>query len=641
MVMKILEPIAVGGVIFKNRIMFPPLTTGYESKDGNISTQSRAFYTRLAQGGVGYIVLGDVAPIRSFAPTPKLFEDSQIESFRLLADNLHAYGTKLGVQIFHPEYDCDAINALFDAGEMDKVRSQLKHDMQFFVNDVSEDVLLDIIDKICACAVRAQRAGVDVIQVHGDRLVGALCSTKMNSRTDQFGGSLENRTRFALMLVRALKQAVPNMLLDYKLSVVTPIRGKGGVDEADAPQFAKWLQDAGVDMLHVGQANHTDNLADTIPPMGVQPYCFFADITAAVKKAVSIPVSTSGRIIDPDMAEELLHQGKTDIIGIGRALLADPDWTNKAAAGEAQDIFRCISCNEGCVDNVLNRSFIACVVNAENGFEETRKITPAITKKNVVIIGGGPAGLEAARVAAKKGHHVTLFEKETQLGGQLNIAAVPPRKIEIRRASEDLTHAVRTQGVILRLGQTATTQDILALAPHAVVVAVGASSITPKIAGVDRPNVYDAWQVLAGKHPVSGRIVIIGGGIVGCETAEYLAEHGCKVSIVEMTEKIASGLSSTILPTMLENYTKYAVKQYTKHKVTEIDLNQVRCEDEHGNAVYLACDYVVLASGARPVIFDTTTLIEKGIEVIKVGDCEVVADISHAIKTAYDAANAL
>ena len=641
MVMKILEPIAVGGVIFKNRIMFPPLTTGYESKDGNISTQSRAFYTRLAQGGVGYIVLGDVAPIRSFAPTPKLFQDSQIESFRLLADNLHAYGTKLGVQIFHPEYDCDAINALFDAGEMDKVRSQLKHDMQFFVNDVSEDVLLDIIDKICACAVRAQRAGVDVIQVHGDRLVGALCSTKMNSRTDQFGGSLENRTRFALMLVRALKQAVPKMLLDYKLSVVTPIRGKGGVDEADAPQFAKWLQDAGVDMLHVGQANHTDNLADTIPPMGVQPYCFFADITAAVKKAVSIPVSTSGRIIDPDMAEELLHQGKTDIIGIGRALLADPDWTNKAAAGEAQDIFRCISCNEGCVDNVLNRSFIACVVNAENGFEETRKITPAITKKNVVIIGGGPAGLEAARVAAKKGHHVTLFEKETQLGGQLNIAAVPPRKIEIRRASEDLTHAVRTQGVILRLGQTATTQDILALAPHAVVVAVGASSITPKIAGVDRPNVYDAWQVLAGKHPVSGRIVIIGGGIVGCETAEYLAEHGCKVSIVEMTEKIASGLSSTILPTMLENYTKYAVKQYTKHKVTEIDLNQVRCEDEHGNAVYLACDYVVLASGARPVIFDTTTLIEKGIEVIKVGDCEVVADISHAIKTAYDAANAL
>ena len=639
--MKILEPIAVGGVIFKNRIMFPPLTTGYESKDGNISTQSRAFYTRLAQGGVGYIVLGDVAPIRSFAPTPKLFQDSQIESFRLLADNLHAYGTKLGVQIFHPEYDCDAINALFDAGEMDKVRSQLKHDMQFFVNDVSEDVLLDIIDKICACAVRAQRAGVDVIQVHGDRLVGALCSTKMNSRTDQFGGSLENRTRFALMLVRALKQAVPKMLLDYKLSVVTPIRGKGGVDEADAPQFAKWLQDAGVDMLHVGQANHTDNLADTIPPMGVQPYCFFADITAAVKKAVSIPVSTSGRIIDPDMAEELLHQGKTDIIGIGRALLADPDWTNKAAAGEAQDIFRCISCNEGCVDNVLNRSFIACVVNAENGFEETRKITPAITKKNVVIIGGGPAGLEAARVAAKKGHHVTLFEKETQLGGQLNIAAVPPRKIEIRRASEDLTHAVRTQGVILRLGQTATTQDILALAPHAVVVAVGASSITPKIAGVDRPNVYDAWQVLAGKHPVSGRIVIIGGGIVGCETAEYLAEHGCKVSIVEMTEKIASGLSSTILPTMLENYTKYAVKQYTKHKVTEIDLNQVRCEDEHGNAVYLACDYVVLASGARPVIFDTTTLIEKGIEVIKVGDCEVVADISHAIKTAYDAANAL
>ena len=639
--MKILQPITIGGVIFKNRIMFPPLTTGYEAKDGSISSQSRAFYTRLAQGGVGYIVLGDVAPIRSFAATPKLFEDSQIESFRLLANNVHAYGAKLGVQIFHPEYDCDAINALFDAGEMDKVRSQLNHDMQFFVNEVPEDSLLDIIDKMCACAVRAQRAGVDVIQVHGDRLVGALCSTKMNNRMDQFGGSLENRTRFALMLVQALRQAVPQMLLDYKLSVVTPTRGKGGIDEIDAPQFARWLQAAGVDMLHVGQANHTGNMADTIPPMGVQPYYFFADITAAVKQAVSIPVSTSGRIIDPDMAEELLHQGKADMIGIGRALLADPDWSNKAAAGKSQDICRCISCNEGCVDNVLNRSFIACVVNAENGFEETRIITPAIRQKNVVVIGGGPAGLEAARVAAKKGHFVTLFEKDTCLGGQLNIAAVPPRKAEIYRVLEDLTHAVRIQGVTLRLGQAATIQNLLQLAPDAVIVAVGASSFRPEIIGVHGVNVYDAWKVLAAKHLVAGRVVVIGGGIVGSETAEYLAEQGCTVSIIEMTDKIADGLSSTILPTMLENYKKYGVKQYTGCKVTEIDLNQVRCEDKHGTALYLACDYVVLASGARPVIFDTTVLTEKGIEVVKVGDCDEVSDISYAIKTAYDAANAL
>lgn len=391
--MNILRPITIGGQEFKNRVLFPPLTTGYEDKDGTINEQSRAFYTRLAKGGVGYIVLGDVAPIPSFAVTPKLYDDSQIECFRKLADNVHAHGAKLGVQIFHPEYNSEVLNALFAAGKMEEVRSQLHHDMDHFVNEVTPETLDQIIDKMCACALRAQQAGVDVVSIHGDRLVGALCSPIMNTRSDEFGGSLENRTRFALMLVKAMKAAVPDMVIEYKLPVITPERGKGGVSIDEAPIFAQWLEQAGVDMLHVAQANHTGNMADTIPPMGVQPYCFFADITALVKSVVSIPVSTSGRIIDPAMSEELLNEGKADMIGIGRALLADPDWVNKTLAGRPQDIIRCIGCNEGCVDTVLNRSFIACVVNAENGFEAVRFITPAEQRKKVVVIGGGACWL--------------------------------------------------------------------------------------------------------------------------------------------------------------------------------------------------------------------------------------------------------
>ena len=227
----ILQPIEVGGQTFKNRIMFPPLTTGYE-KNGMISEQDMGFYTRLAKGGVGYIVMGDVAPINSFSPTPKLFDDSQIPAFKALADSVHAYGTKLGIQIFHPEYDVDAINSLFMQKKFDEMRQRLHHDMMFFTDEASEEMLMSIIDKMCACAVRAQKAGVDVIQIHGDRLNGCLCSTRMNHRTDKFGGSLENRVRFARMLTRAIRKAVPDMVIDYKLSIVTPQRGKGGIDEA-------------------------------------------------------------------------------------------------------------------------------------------------------------------------------------------------------------------------------------------------------------------------------------------------------------------------------------------------------------------------------------------------------------------------
>ena len=351
----ILQPIEVGGQTFKNRIMFPPLTTGYE-KNGMISEQDMGFYTRLAKGGVGYIVMGDVAPINSFSPTPKLFDDSQIPAFKALADSVHAYGTKLGVQLFHPEYDVDAINSLFMQKKFDEMRQRLHHDMMFFTDEVSEEMLMAIIDKMCACAVRAQKAGVDVIQIHGDRLNGCLCSTRMNHRTDKFGGSLENRVRFARMLTRAIRKAVPDMVIDYKLSIVTPQRGKGGIDEADAVQFAQWLVEDGVDMFHVAQANHTGNMADTIPPMGVQPYGFFADIAGQVKESVSIPVSTVGRIIDPAMAERIVESEKADIIGLGRPLLCDPDWPNKAQSGCACDIRRCISCNKGCTDNIQNRA---------------------------------------------------------------------------------------------------------------------------------------------------------------------------------------------------------------------------------------------------------------------------------------------
>ena len=634
----ILQPIEVGGQTFKNRIMFPPLTTGYE-KNGMISEQDMGFYTRLAKGGVGYIVMGDVAPINSFSPTPKLFDDSQIPAFKALADSVHAYGTKLGVQLFHPEYDVDAINSLFMQKKFDEMRQRLHHDMMFFTDEVSEEMLMAIIDKMCACAVRAQKAGVDVIQIHGDRLNGCLCSTRMNHRTDKFGGSLENRVRFARMLTRAIRKAVPEMVIDYKLSIVTPQRGKGGIDEADAVQFAQWLVEDGVDMFHVAQANHTGNMADTIPPMGVQPYGFFVKIAGDIKKAVNVPVSAVGRIVDAEMAARVIESGMADMVAVGRPLLADPDWGTKIAAGKACDIRRCISCNKGCTDAIQNRQFLSCVLNAENGYENTRSIQPAAQKKKIAVLGGGPAGLEAARVAALRGHDVTLFEKTTTLGGQLNIACVPPRKEEMRRAAQDLIHAVCNAGVHLCMGQTRTAEQLKDAGFEAVINAVGAHSAAPRIPGIDSVNVADAWKVLAGEQQVYGTVAVIGGGMVGCETAEYLAARGCKVSVIEMMDKIAAGESTTILPTLLENYKTYGVEQYPSHKVKEFRMDAVVCENKDGAEVTIPCDYIVLAMGARSNEFDAAALEAASIPVYSIGDAAgKAADISNAIRTGYDTA---
>ena len=381
-----------------------------------------------------------------------------------------------------------------------------------------------------------------------------------------------------------------------------------------------WLEAAGVVGFHVALANH-DGLGDTIPAMGTQPYGCFLDLAHGIKRAARVPVTAVGRILDPDFAEGVLASGRADLVGIGRGLIAEPDWPRLVERGEVDEMHFCIMCNH-CASSLMSSKPLECAINAAVGAAVPVTMEPAPRRRRVLVIGGGPAGMEAARVAALRGHDVVLAERTGRLGGQLPLCSAPPYKGEIDRLARYLEKQVERQGVRVKLNVGEPVGTLLDDArPDAVIVATGGRPSMPALPGFDAAGVVSAWDVLSGVASVGQRVIVVGGGAVGVETALFLAPRGLEVTIVEMLDKIAGGESPTVLPWIESQIRRFGIHVLTEHRVLSREPRGLSVSGPDGSPRLLEGDTVVVAAGTRANPTFAAEIASRGIECHVIGDC--------------------
>ena len=636
--MNIFTPIKIGNVEIKNRIMFPPLTTSFEERGGIITPTAIEFYREIAKGGTGLIVIGDVSAVAAFSKTPTLHHDGLIEGHKNLTDAVHKEGSKIAAQIFYPEVDPDIITKEMKANGMPSAMKLYHRLFNEFVNEVDKEGIEKIQNLIVDVAVRAKKAGYDMLQLHGDRLIGMFCSPILNKRTDEYGGSFENRARFVLEVMDKIRAVLPDMAIDYKMSIIrmNPRKGFGGPTLEEAKILVKWLEEKGVNSFHVALANHGE-LINTIPSMGLEPYGCFLDLSEEIKSVATVPVSCVGRIIKPEMVRDILDTNKADIVALGRQLVADPNWPIKVLEGKEDEIRYCIMCNRGCADKLLAHGSIACSINPINGLEKEILITEAENKKNILVVGAGVAGLEAACVAAERGHKVIVLEKEDKLFGQLNIAMAPPNKSEMERLMEYYLKQIKRLNIEVKTGVEATVELIKEFNSDEIIIATGANSIVPKFDGIENMKVVSAWDVLNGSEELEGKIAIIGAGFVGIETAEYIAEKKKEAFVVELSDKVLGGEKATNMDIMFKNLSDHNIEIFKSHKLISIDKNHIKVE--HNDEIKeMSCDMVVVAIGAKPENALSNRLNEAGIAHHLIGDCKTVRLIGDAVRDGFNLA---
>ncbi|MFH1481365.1 MAG: NAD(P)/FAD-dependent oxidoreductase, partial [Pseudomonadota bacterium] len=618
---KVFEPTRIGQMELKNRLVCPPMVRDYGTQEGFVTQRSLDHYETMAKGGVGMIILEatciDSPRGRAIRHQLVLDDDRFIPGFRNLAEVIHRHGAKVAVQLHHGGGATPlAISHMQAVGP-----SSMDFPGYGFCRGVTKEEIKAIVIKFARGAERAKTAGLDGVEIHGAHwyILSAFLSPALNKRDDAYGGSLENRARFLIEVQQAVRAAVGK---DFP--VWCRINGhefgvENGFTIEEARSVAVMLQGAGADAVHVsgwGAGDYTPYHSGLMyDPMGN-----LLDLAATVKQAVTIPVIAVGKL-DLEHAEKALQENKADLVAMGRSLLADPDLPKKAAEGRIEDIRPCLWCRS-CSDSYIIGTYgIRCQVNAALGYEGEYKLEPAGKKKTVLVIGAGPGGMEAARVASLRGHQVILYDKAEKVGGQMNLAAVPPSKKPIQEFSNYLTRQVQKLGVKIELGKEVTPSVVGSLNPDVLIMAVGAIPIVPDIVGIEKDHVIQWEDVLKGRVSVGDPVVIIGGGLVGCEVADYLADQGKGVTIVEVLPEIPMGKSLSMMRRLLIRLGKKKVAILTGARCQEITDRGLVILDKEGQRRELHAQTVVVATGFRPNREHYQTMGGLVPETYFIGDC--------------------
>ena len=647
MLKMLFTPIKVGKMELKNRIVMPAMHY-LPSWEGMLLPHHTDYFVERAKGGAALIIIGGCT-IDEYSGAPNMIsvrDDKFIPGLSALVKAVQAHGTKIAAQLYHAGR---FVHSMLLGGKQSissfPVRSKFTGETP---RQLSIPEIKQIQKNYALAAGRVKRAGFDAVEIiaAAGYLISQFLSPIVNRRQDEYGGEYENRMRFGLEVAQEVRQEVgPDFPIIFRVAGNEFM--EGGLGNKEAQIFCRGLEKAGTDMINVTGGWHETRVPQIT--MGL-PRGGFVYLAQGIKQAVSIPVMACNRINDPLLADQILRDGQADLIGFARGLIADPELPNKALQGRFDEINRCIACNQGCFDPIFDQKPVTCLVNARAGAEGKLTIEPATRKKKVMVIGGGPAGMEAARVAAFRGHRVSLYEKAEKLGGQLHLAAAPPGRGEFLTFVSYLERQMKAQNVAVYTRTEITPEYVELEKPDVVVVATGAEPWASEIKGINRPNVVMAWDVLSGRVDTGKEVVVIGGGAVGLGTAIFLARKGTidgdtlrflmanqaetfetlnsllfrgvkKVTVVEMLNRLGQDLGRSTRWTIMQDLWRLSIKAMTHTHAKEITDGGV-IVDRGGQENLIRGDTVVVATGAKAVNALYKKLQGRASEIYLIGDAK-------------------